>query len=518
MPSSLFQYDLFRAAAPLAIGLLSILFVASLRKDRRGKIGTRIYALFVLCTIGYLCANYLEICSGSEAQARLWTKVLYLFIAFIPSIWLDFCLRFTREGRGLSPIGYAAAFAIPVATIVIVFVPAFSPLMWPRVEYFFEGPYLLSRREHGSWFMVYAVYTYGVFLLGAAILIRSFTLFRKFYSRQAVWLLVGIAVPLASSLAYVFRPFPGFVKDFTSLGYAVAALLFYVALFRFDLFSIAPVGRALVVERMTEGVLVFDEAWRLADANPAAMLMLGLGEESLGKTIAFSSREELAEALLLEGSRDISIGKGEAAKSYRVEHYSLPRGRLVVLTDQTELRALLSKVEALALRDELTGLPNRRSFLSESGREFARARRLGSSLAAAMIDFDDFKSINDQRGHAAGDAVLRAFGAIVSEEARGEDIVARLGGDEFAALARGEGGAEGLRSFCLRLRQRLAEADIRDEVGKPVAATISVGIACRRFSPDSAATLDELVAEADAALYEAKGGGRNAIVVSGETP
>ena len=198
-----------------------------------------------------------------------------------------------------------------------------------------------------------------------------------------------------------------------------------------------------------------------------------------------------------------------------MEHYPLPRGRLVVLTDQTELRALLSKVEALALRDELTGLPNRRSFLSESGREFARARRLGSSLAAAMIDFDDFKSINDQRGHAAGDAVLRAFGAIVSEEARGEDIVARLGGDEFAALARGEGGAEGLRSFCLRLRQRLAEADIRDEIGKPVAATISVGIACRRFSPDSAATLDELVAEADAALYEAKGGGRDAIVVSG---
>ena len=514
MALSLFQYDLFRAAAPLAIGLLSILLGASLGKERRGKIATRVYALFVLCTIGYLSANYLEICSGSEAQSLLWSKALYLFIAFIPSIWLDFCLRFTREGRGLSPIGYVAALAIPVATIVIVFVPAFTALIWRRVEYFPEGSYFLSRREHGPWFMAYAIYTYGLILLGAVLLIRSFTLFRKFYSRQVRWLLIGIAVPLAFSLAYVFHPIPGFVKDYTSLGYAVAALLFYVALFRYDLFSIAPVGRALVVERMTEGVLVFDEAWRLADANPAAMLMLGLDEESLGKTIAFSSREGLAEALLLEGSRDISLGTGEGAKSYRVEHYSLPRGRLVVLTDQTELRGLLSKVEALALRDELTGLPNRRSFLSESGRELARARRFGFSLAAAMIDFDDFKGINDQRGHAAGDAVLRAFGAIVSEEARGEDIVGRLGGDEFAVLARGEGGAEGLRSFCLRLKQRLAEADIRDEVGKPVVATISVGIASRRFSPDSAATLDELVVAADAALYEAKGGGRNAIVVS----
>ena len=290
MVLSFFQYDFFRAAAPLAIGLLSLLLVSSLGKERRGKAATRVYALFVICTIGYLSANYLEICSESESQALTWTRVLYLFIVFIPSIWLDFCLRFTREGRGLSRIGYAAALAIPVATIVIVFVPAFSPLMWSRVDFFFEGPYFLSRREHGPWFLAYSIYTYGLILLGVAVLIRSFSLFRKFYSRQVGWLLMGIAVPLAFSLAYVLHPFPGFFKDYTPLGYAIAAVLFYVALFRYDLFSIAPVGRAFVVERMTEGVLVFDEAWRLADANPAAMLMLGLGEESLGKTIAFSSR------------------------------------------------------------------------------------------------------------------------------------------------------------------------------------------------------------------------------------
>jgi diguanylate cyclase (GGDEF)-like protein len=164
--------------------------------------------------------------------------------------------------------------------------------------------------------------------------------------------------------------------------------------------------------------------------------------------------------------------------------------------------------------DELTGLPNRRRFLSEGGRELARARRRSLFVAAAMIDFDDFKGINDNHGHAAGDAVLREFGAIMAKEARAEDLTCRIGGDEFAVLTISSTGAAGIRKLCERLRARVENLEVRDDSGARAPVTISAGIAF--CAAESLAGLDRLMADADTALYAAKRRGRNGLVVFGE--
>lgn len=522
------QYELFRASAPFAIGLLAFLLVASFGKHRRRQASTRVYSMFVAVTMGYLATNYLEMSSASEAATLFWSKALYLFIAPMPVIWLDFCFRFSREGRGLAKPWLAAAFFVPVATLVILFWPGLSALMWRRIDFLRQGSYVVSVREHGPWFAIYAAYTYGLYLIGAAVAIRAFSRFRRFYRSQSRWILAGIALPLATSLLFVLRPIPGLVKDFTPLAYAAAAVLFYVALFHRDLFALIPVERAQVVERLAEGVLVLDPEGRLVDANAAALRFLGLDERNVGRTLAREAKDgsgapaaaqEFIDAIAADTPRDLRIEAEGATRCYRVEASALPRGRLVVITDQTELRELLARVEALALKDELTGLPNRRSFIAEGGRELSRARRRGLSLAVAMIDFDAFKTINDERGHAAGDAVLRAFGAIFAEEARADDVIGRIGGDEFAVLAAGGPGAVGVRFLCERLRKRLAVADIRDESGAAIAATISVGIAVLGEGAQGAAAegeLDRLMAAADASLYAAKRKGRNSIIVAGE--
>jgi diguanylate cyclase (GGDEF)-like protein len=516
MASSL-QYEVFRFLSPLAIAVLAMLLASSFRKKRRDRAAVRVFSMFAAVTIGYLATNYLELTASSEGASLFWAKALYVFIAPMPVVWLDFCLKFARDGRGLGKAGYAAALAVPLATMAIIFTPGLSGLMWSRVEFFRAGPYLVSAREHGPWFAVYAFYTYGFFLAGGAVAARAFEHLRRFYSRQAAWVMAGIAVPLGTSLVYVLRLVPGLVKDYTPLGYAIAAMLFYAALFRRDLFSLAPVGRDQVVERLAEGILVLDAKGRLADVNPAAMRMLGLAEGSVGRALTEGPAPPEADFLEAIGSSepaDVRVGEGALARSYRVEHSAFAGGRIVVVTDQTDLRALIARVETLAMSDELTGLPNRRRFLSEGERELARARRRGLSLAAAMIDFDDFKSINDNRGHAAGDAVLREFGAIVAKEARAEDVTGRIGGDEFAILAACGPGPAGIRVLCERLRRRLAITDIRDEWGAAVRATISAGIAVR--AAESLAGLDRLLADADAALYEAKRRGRDAIAVFGE--
>jgi diguanylate cyclase (GGDEF)-like protein len=512
MPSSFAQYDIFRAIAPLAIGILAILLAASFRKEKRAQAATRVYSMFVAVTIGYLAANYLEVNATSEAASTLWSRVLYLFVAPMPGVWLDFCLRFTRAGRGLSRPAMALAAAVPAATIAVVFLPGLDGLLWTNASFFRDGDYVLAVRGHGPWFAGYAVYTYGLFLAGAAVLVRSFASYRRLYGRQAAWVLAGLAIPLAASFVYVLRPFPGLSKDFTPLGYAVGAMLFYVALFHRGIFAIVPVGRSLVVERLSEGVLVIDPEGRVADANPAAMRMLGLGENSLGSRLSAVAPGPIAYAIGSAAPREVRVAGPDGPRYYRVESSPLPRGSLAVISDQTETRALLERVETLALRDELTGLPNRRSFLAEAGRELARARRLGRPFAASMIDLDRFKEINDRRGHSSGDAVLRAFGAILAEEMRAEDIAGRMGGDEFAIASIGEGGAEGLRRLCERLRSRLAAADIRDAAGDPISPTISAGIATWAAPPPPDATVEAILVGADAALYAAKAGGRDRVM------
>lgn len=516
MPSCALQYDVYRVAAPLGLGLLAALLVATLGRSRRDQGVTLVYTLFLIASLGYLATNYLEMISGSEAGNLFWSRAAYYFIAPMPIIWLDFCLRFTREGRGLPKALILPTLLVPAATLVIVSIPGLSYLMWNRIEYFSRGRYVMSVRSHGPWFAAYALYTYGLFIAGAVVAIRAFAHYRSFYRRQSSWILAGIAIPLAASLVYVLRPFPSFIKDYTPLGYALSALLFYVALFHRGIFSIAPVGRATVVERLAEGVLVFDREGRLADANPAAMRIVGLGEDSLGKGLDAREGDGLSAAIASGDSSDVNLETAGGRRSYRVESSLLDEGRLVVITDQTELRDLLLRVESLALRDELTGLPNRRSFMSDAERELARSRRRGLRVSAAMIDFDGFKRINDEMGHASGDAVLRAFGSIVAEELRAEDLIGRMGGDEFAVLAVGGAEAIGIRSLCERLRARLASADIRDESGRPIGPSISAGIAA--FDEASMDGLEKLLAAADAALYEAKRGGRNKVVALGEKP
>ena len=105
-----------------------------------------------------------------------------------------------------------------------------------------------------------------------------------------------------------------------------------------------------------------------------------------------------------------------------------------VLLDITERKRFESKLQFLAEHDELTGLLNRRSFMSEIDRELKRFRRHGQAGSLLMIDLDDFKAVNDTLGHAIGDRVLQATGRALVERLRESDATARLGGDEFAAL------------------------------------------------------------------------------------
>jgi diguanylate cyclase (GGDEF)-like protein len=158
-----------------------------------------------------------------------------------------------------------------------------------------------------------------------------------------------------------------------------------------------------------------------------------------------------------------------------------------------------------ALHDALTGLPNRVLALDRVEQMLARARRRQQPVAALYVDVDGFKDVNDSFGHAAGDELLRIVARRLESVVREGDTAARLGGDEFVVLVEGSTLDSGPELVAERLLEVLREPyDMRGEIGREISLTASIGIA---FGQRGSA--DELLRDADIALYEAKAAGRN---------
>jgi len=171
--------------------------------------------------------------------------------------------------------------------------------------------------------------------------------------------------------------------------------------------------------------------------------------------------------------------------------------------DQLEL---IGSLQDLATRDFLTGLPNRRHFLEQAEQMVPRMLNVRLPVAAAMLDVDHFKHINDSWGHETGDHALRALAQAMSAHARHQDLVARFGGEEFCMLVPGLEPDE-LAAYFEELRKRVEDLRVPLRNGE-LNMTISIGV-CAAQPGDS---LHHLLNEADRRLYLAKAGGRNRVV------
>lgn len=168
------------------------------------------------------------------------------------------------------------------------------------------------------------------------------------------------------------------------------------------------------------------------------------------------------------------------------------------------------ELERLSNTDALTGLYNRRYFNEALDREWKMGGRNGGLLSAILLDIDQFKNINDAFGHQAGDEYLKRTAAVLTSVFRREhDIVARYGGEEFIALLPGVD-AENARRLAEKARRDIASTTL-DYQGKAVRTTISAGIVC--CMPDFKVKADVMIVGADQALYEAKNGGRDRVVL-----
>jgi len=186
------------------------------------------------------------------------------------------------------------------------------------------------------------------------------------------------------------------------------------------------------------------------------------------------------------------------------------RRPLVILigADITLVRKREAELETQAQMDALTEVANRRHFLDLGNRALAQARRHRYPLTVLMLDIDHFKQVNDTYGHQVGDRVLRTFAQLCKQSLREEDLLGRIGGEEFAIILP-HADIEAACANARRIRERFASTIIRLADAVQFSCSVSIGVS--DLNP-SHLSLEELLQQADLALYQAKHEGRNRVV------
>ncbi|HSC88204.1 MAG TPA: diguanylate cyclase, partial [Polyangiaceae bacterium] len=279
---------------------------------------------------------------------------------------------------------------------------------------------------------------------------------------------------------------------------------------------------AKAFESIADGLLVTDEKKRIVSVNNALCTITGYQpEELLGHTpkLLQSGRHdaEFYEAMWREID---STGRWRGEIWDRRKNGEIfpellsisavhdDTGRLIhyvgVCTDISSLKEYEAKLRYQAHHDALTGLPNRFQFQEKFEEMLARAGRHGWQVAVMMLDLDRFKHVNDSLGHAAGDQLLQQVAARLSSCLRKVDVVGRFGGDEFAVLLDKIASTQSAAIVAGRLLQAFSEPFSLS--GHEIFVSCSIGITC---FPSDATAADVLLKYADAAMYRAKGDGRN---------
>jgi two-component system cell cycle response regulator len=168
------------------------------------------------------------------------------------------------------------------------------------------------------------------------------------------------------------------------------------------------------------------------------------------------------------------------------------------------------RLEELAHTDPLTKTLNRRALGERLAAEMERVRRYSTTMSLLLIDLDHFKQVNDTHGHLAGDDVLIEVAGLLQRVVRAVDIVARYGGEEFVVVLP-ETGAPGAEAFAERLRELIESQLFAATRGRPIRLTTSIGVSA--FPGFGVESVEDLLANADQALYRAKSDGRNRVRV-----
>lgn len=514
------QVDVYITLVAMS-GVLNLFLGIYAFAHRKDIPNARTFLIYVIALSFYIFGFAFELASDSLAEIKRWIVVEYMGMPFAAVFGL--LLIFHYLGKRIPRFAVAAMFVIPVITLVMVATNDAHHLFYKSIYLRTSSPSPLVDISIGEWYIVHGAYTFACLLAGSVMLIRRWPQSKGTFRPQHVTLTFSQIIPMVSSFLYLMGVTPQGI-DPVPIVLSITSCMYFWAIASSRMLTIVPIAKEIIFESMREGVIVLDSARRIVDYNPAlAVMMPEAGNWMVGRKLpeswqkltgtafpvveTFDNMEEELE-WTIEGRKLTSLVRTSQVLGKSGETL----GTLVLLIDVTEQRRLQDQLRQLAYTDVLTGIANRAQFFHLGKLMLKEAAASRSFCSFLLFDLDFFKRINDTYGHDVGDQALVHVAKVCKRSLPPRAVFARYGGEEFVIGLPGASMKEA-GEVAERLRMALSGEPLRIQSGL-LQITASFGVA--EYAGGSQ-TLEALLREADAALYEAKRNGRDAVILAAAT-
>ncbi|MBN1889437.1 MAG: PAS domain-containing protein [Thermoflexales bacterium] len=264
----------------LTAGLSALIALVTWR--RRDAPGGRLLTWLMLAVAEWTIAAALEIAAVDPAAKILWSKIGYLGTHSVPVLYLHFALEYSQQDKWLTRRRALLLWVIPIITCVLAATNERHSLVWNSFTPIVDNGVHTLVYGHGPWFWVAVAYAYLMTLAGTGVLLRALVLFPDLYRRQIIPLALGAISPLVGSAIYLLKLGPPGL-DTTPISTAFTGLFLAWAIFRQQLFDLAPIAYDVLVENLRDGVIVLDNHNRILDLNPAAQQLIGASRAAIGQ-------------------------------------------------------------------------------------------------------------------------------------------------------------------------------------------------------------------------------------------
>ncbi len=332
----------------------------------------------------------LEIVSQSPELKYFFYGTKFLAVVSIPVLWLLFALQYTGRTQWFTARRIVLFCIVPAITTILIWSNQFHGLMWTSFATVDYSDMTLVSSKTSTWFWAHSFYSYALIMAASYFLFRYFAGSPGLYRRQLAALLVSVSAPFVASAITVFGNQP---IDFTPFAFAVTGLSLTWGLLRFQLLELVPIARNLVVDSMTDGVIVLDAQGRVVDLNPAAKEIISQRvPDAIGKSItelgsALGAKLDLARWSSVTGAvqDELTIGDAPNERVIDVQLSSLfdtkheLSGRVIIFRDITDRKQAEKQI-----RQQNEALKNANAELGEARKQAEHATLLKSQFLATM--------------------------------------------------------------------------------------------------------------------------------------
>ena len=495
------------AALFLDVGIIAFAFTRNYRR------GVACFAMMAGALLFYILGYLLDVMSTTPGEAMLALRIENLGIPLIAPFFLLMTISFFRP-RLLQKWMIIASLAYGTLMFLTVFLNDAHLLYYSSVATNYNGSFYVVQLGKGPLYYVQQAVSISCMAMAYVIIAVRYINGSAKLRQQMHLFILGSLFGFVANIANFTGMFSG-GTDPTPLAMTMGLVCFVINLYRYKFMDIVPAAFDMAIETMDDAVIVLDINWGLIYCNQTACDIFPV-------LASFSGTEEIMcapgwpEELSPQSDSQVNFSVINTAGETRLQRAGInpiydkkhkPIGVSLIIRDVTEISDMLNRLEELAITDPLTGVFNRRHFMTLIDRQMDLGLRHNLPMSILLLDVDYFKRVNDTYGHLAGDYVLRMIVQTITRQMRAHDIIARYGGEEFIIMS-AEPDEAGLMSFGARLCKAVENEIIRYD-GAEISVTVSLGAVI--IMP--AQTYEDAISAVDRALYAAKAAGRNRVML-----